>query len=50
MNHLFLVAILNQEMSKTFLNTSKDEDKYKFFCKATLLENISRDYAVRSAS
>lgn len=38
------VAVLDQEESKKFL-TGKPEDKYAFFCKATELERISRQYS-----
>ncbi|XP_020357157.2 structural maintenance of chromosomes protein 6 [Oncorhynchus kisutch] len=38
------VSILNQEMSKQFLHSKSEGDKYKFFMKATLLEQMKRDY------
>ncbi|XP_053192059.1 structural maintenance of chromosomes protein 6 [Scomber japonicus] len=38
------VSILNQEMSKQFLHSKSETDKYKFFMKATLLEQMKRDY------
>merc|ERR1711915_202895 len=38
------VSILNQETSRSFLNTSDARDKYKFFLKATQLEQMSTDY------
>ncbi|XP_060918880.1 structural maintenance of chromosomes protein 6 isoform X1 [Labrus mixtus] len=38
------VSILNQEMSKQFLHTKSESDKYKFFMKATQLEQMKRDY------
>uniref|UniRef100_A0A8B9LVX5 Structural maintenance of chromosomes protein 6 n=1 Tax=Astyanax mexicanus TaxID=7994 RepID=A0A8B9LVX5_ASTMX len=38
------VSILNQEMSKQFLHSKSEADKYKFFMKATLLEQMKRDY------
>ncbi|XP_034418531.1 structural maintenance of chromosomes protein 6 isoform X4 [Cyclopterus lumpus] len=38
------VSILNQEMSKQFLHSKNESDKYKFFMKATLLEQMKRDY------
>uniref|UniRef100_A0A7N8X274 Structural maintenance of chromosomes protein 6 n=1 Tax=Mastacembelus armatus TaxID=205130 RepID=A0A7N8X274_9TELE len=38
------VSILSQEMSKQFLHSKSDTDKYKFFMKATLLEQMKRDY------
>ncbi|XP_068577685.1 structural maintenance of chromosomes protein 6 [Cebidichthys violaceus] len=38
------VSILNQEMSKQFLHSKSESDKYKFFMKATLLEQMKRDY------
>ena len=37
------VAVLDQEESKKFL-MGKPEDKYAFFCKATELERIDRQY------
>ncbi|XP_052775286.1 structural maintenance of chromosomes protein 6-like isoform X1 [Mya arenaria] len=38
------LAILNQETSKSFLNSKSPNDKYKFFLKATQLEQIKEDY------
>ncbi|XP_029282466.1 structural maintenance of chromosomes protein 6 [Cottoperca gobio] len=38
------VSILNQEMSKQFLHSKSESDKYKFFMKATLLEQMKTDY------
>ncbi|XP_070698917.1 structural maintenance of chromosomes protein 6 [Pempheris klunzingeri] len=38
------VSILNQEMSKQFLHSKSESDKYKFFMKATLLGQMKRDY------
>ncbi|KAM6968642.1 structural maintenance of chromosomes protein 6 [Tautogolabrus adspersus] len=38
------VSILNQEMSKQLLHSKSESDKYKFFMKATLLEQMKRDY------
>ncbi|KAG9336229.1 hypothetical protein JZ751_002576 [Albula glossodonta] len=38
------VSILNQEMSKQFLQSKSEADKYRFFMKATLLEQMKRDY------
>ncbi|KAM9341065.1 structural maintenance of chromosomes protein 6 [Symphorus nematophorus] len=38
------VSILSQEMSKQFLHSKSESDKYKFFMKATLLEQMKRDY------
>ncbi|XP_041105631.1 structural maintenance of chromosomes protein 6 isoform X2 [Polyodon spathula] len=38
------VSILNQEMSKQFLHSKSEADKYKFFMKATLLEQMKEDY------
>ncbi|XP_063280660.1 structural maintenance of chromosomes protein 6 [Prinia subflava] len=40
------VSILTQEMSKQFLQTKNDGDKYKFFMKATQLEQMKEDYSV----
>ena len=38
------ISVLNQDMTKTFLNSSDDGQKYSFFMKATLLESIRSDY------
>ncbi|XP_028250414.1 structural maintenance of chromosomes protein 6 isoform X2 [Parambassis ranga] len=38
------VSILSQEMSKQFLHSKSESDKYKFFMKATLLDQMKRDY------
>ncbi|XP_012727779.2 structural maintenance of chromosomes protein 6 [Fundulus heteroclitus] len=38
------VSILSQEMSKQFLHSKNESDKYKFFMKATLLEQMKTDY------
>ncbi|XP_052436639.1 structural maintenance of chromosomes protein 6 [Carassius gibelio] len=38
------VSVLNQEMSKQFLHSKSEADKYKFFMKATLLEQMKKDY------
>ena len=35
---------LNQEMSKNFLNSKSESDKYKLFLKATQLEQMNKDY------
>lgn len=37
------VCVLNQDTSRNFLNSSDPKDKYKFFLKATQLEQISSD-------
>ncbi|NWW81143.1 SMC6 protein, partial [Climacteris rufus] len=39
------VTILTQEMSKRFLQTKNEGDKYKFFMKATQLEQMKEDYS-----
>ncbi|CAJ1073316.1 structural maintenance of chromosomes protein 6 [Xyrichtys novacula] len=39
------VSILSQEMSKQFLDTQSEADKYKFFMKATLLERMKTNYS-----
>ncbi|XP_039604041.1 structural maintenance of chromosomes protein 6 isoform X1 [Polypterus senegalus] len=39
------VSILTQEMSKHFLHSKGEGDKYKFFMKATQLEQMKEDYA-----
>ncbi|KAK1171782.1 structural maintenance of chromosomes protein 6 isoform X1 [Acipenser oxyrinchus oxyrinchus] len=38
------VSILTQEMSKHFLQSKGEGDKYKFFMKATQLEQMKEDY------
>uniref|UniRef100_T1J0A2 Structural maintenance of chromosomes protein 6 n=1 Tax=Strigamia maritima TaxID=126957 RepID=T1J0A2_STRMM len=38
------VSILNQEISRNFLHSKGPHDKYKFFLKATQLEQMDRDY------
>lgn len=38
------LTCLNQEMSKNFLHSKNETDKYKFFLKSTQLEQMSRDY------
>ncbi|KAJ7385875.1 Structural maintenance of chromosomes protein 6 [Desmophyllum pertusum] len=38
------VSVLNQDTSRNFLNSSDPKDKYKFFLKATQLEQMSSDY------
>ncbi|XP_030643222.1 structural maintenance of chromosomes protein 6 [Chanos chanos] len=38
------VSILTQEMSKHFLHSKGEGDKYKFFMKATQLEQMKEDY------
>ncbi|NXI39135.1 SMC6 protein, partial [Galbula dea] len=39
------VSVLTQEMSKHFLQSKNEGDKYKFFMKATQLEQMKEDYA-----
>ncbi|XP_069742475.1 structural maintenance of chromosomes protein 6-like isoform X2 [Narcine bancroftii] len=39
------VSILTQEMSKHFLQSKSEADKYKFFMKATQLEQMRGDYS-----
>ncbi|XP_018430887.1 PREDICTED: structural maintenance of chromosomes protein 6-like [Nanorana parkeri] len=39
------VSVLTQEMSKLFLQSKNESDKYKFFMKATLLEQMKEDYS-----
>ncbi|XP_060089617.1 structural maintenance of chromosomes protein 6 [Heteronotia binoei] len=39
------VSVLTQEMSKQFLQSKNEGDKYKFFMKATQLEQMKQDYA-----
>ncbi|NWV57009.1 SMC6 protein, partial [Daphoenositta chrysoptera] len=39
------VSVLTQEMSKQFLQTKNEGDKYKFFMKATQLEQMKEDYS-----
>ncbi|XP_055886369.1 structural maintenance of chromosomes protein 6-like isoform X2 [Biomphalaria glabrata] len=38
------VSVLNQDTSRNFLNTRSASDKFKFFMKATQLEQMSADY------
>ena len=38
------LTCLNQEMSKNFLHSKNESDKYKFFMKATQLEQMHHDY------
>ena len=38
------VCVLNQEVSRNFLNTKNAKDKYTFFMKATLLEDMKNEY------
>ncbi|BFY99906.1 hypothetical protein BsWGS_02945 [Bradybaena similaris] len=38
------VSILNQDTSRNFLNTKSAGDKFKFFMKATQLEQMNADY------
>lgn len=38
------LTCLNQEMSKNFLHSKNESDKYKFFLKATQLEQMHHDY------
>lgn len=38
------IMILNQEISRNFLNSKNPRDKYNFFMKATALEAIRNDY------
>ncbi|NWS72921.1 SMC6 protein, partial [Crotophaga sulcirostris] len=39
------VSVLTQEMSKHFLQSKNETDKYKFFMKATQLEQMKEDYS-----
>ncbi|XP_068136370.1 structural maintenance of chromosomes protein 6 [Hyperolius riggenbachi] len=39
------VSVLTQEMSKHFLQSKNEADKYKFFMKATQLEQMKEDYS-----
>ncbi|XP_077988309.1 structural maintenance of chromosomes protein 6-like isoform X2 [Glandiceps talaboti] len=39
------VAILNQDTSRNFLHSRNPHDKYKFFLKATQLEQMTQDYS-----
>lgn len=38
------VSILNQDTSRNFLNSKSSGDKFKFFMRATQLEQMSQDY------
>ncbi|OWF41408.1 Structural maintenance of chromosomes protein 6 [Mizuhopecten yessoensis] len=40
------VSILNQDTSRNFLNSKSPHDKYKFFLKATQLEQMKMDYSM----
>merc|ERR1712106_121518 len=39
------ITILNQDMSRSFLNTTDPKDLYKFFLKATQLQQMKQDYS-----
>ncbi|KAF7239463.1 Structural maintenance of chromosomes protein 6, partial [Varanus komodoensis] len=39
------ISVLTQEMSKLFLQSKNEADKYKFFMKATQLEQMKEDYS-----
>ncbi|XP_056420218.1 structural maintenance of chromosomes protein 6 [Hyla sarda] len=39
------VSVLTQEMSKHFLQSKNETDKYKFFMKATQLDQMKEDYS-----
>ncbi|XP_018302040.1 structural maintenance of chromosomes protein 6 [Mycetomoellerius zeteki] len=38
------ISVLNQDVSRTFLITSKPDEKYSLFMKATLLDSIKNNY------
>lgn len=38
------ISVLNQDVSRTFLVTSKPDKKYNLFMKATLLDTIKNNY------
>lgn len=38
------ICVLNQDVSRTFLITSKPYEKYNLFMKATLLDTIENNY------
>jgi len=38
------ISVLNQDVSRTFLVTSKPDEKYNLFMKATLLDSIENNY------
>lgn len=38
------ISVLNQDTSRNFLNSREPQDKYKFFLKATQLEQLKCDY------
>ncbi|KAK2167667.1 hypothetical protein LSH36_25g01011 [Paralvinella palmiformis] len=44
------IVILNQETSRNFLHSKSPQDKYKFFLKATQLEQMKRDYSCANES
>lgn len=39
------ITILNQDMSRSFLQTTEPRDLYKFFLKATQLQQMKQDYS-----
>ena len=39
------IVVMSQDSSRQFLHSGKDSDKYKFFVKATLLEDIQHKIA-----
>ena len=38
------MSVLNQDTSRNFLNSKSTGDKFKFFMKATMLEQMNSDY------
>ncbi|ELU03571.1 hypothetical protein CAPTEDRAFT_218959 [Capitella teleta] len=44
------VSILTQDTSRNFLHSKNDGDKYKFFLKATQLEQLEREYNLADES
>lgn len=38
------ISVLNQDISRTFLVSSKPSEKYNLFMKATLLDTIDKNY------
>lgn len=38
------ISVLNQDVSRTFLVSSKPDEKYNLFMRATLLDSIEKNY------
>ncbi|KPM11958.1 structural maintenance of chromosomes protein 6-like protein [Sarcoptes scabiei] len=44
------ICVLTQEISKNFLNSKNASDKYKFFVKATQIEDTQNDYEIANSN